>query len=264
MILDKIEIEIEKSNSNISFETTGDQRPWDRYLTIGGEKIYHIGNVCDTCEFFFTRIEGSAKNINPKNITKKVNNGISTLDLKVIDSLKKIFPKGKYQVLLSQIQPKLVKLQSQNDYFCNEQSKLWEIDPMVGKPHSTKTEYYRLNTKKLEESNGLFEFLIPMFSQNQLDKKCVEEYINKIANDHKPTAIALSVLDIKQPCDWEEMNEDIKTHWCLAHYLIDGHHKVYAATKKSTPITLISFLTIDKGISLKEDIDSLLQQMNTA
>jgi hypothetical protein len=48
------------------------------------------------------------------------------------------------------------------------------------------------------------------------------------------------------------------SHWCLAHYLIDGHHKVYAAAQENKPLTLISFLAVDQGVSSEEEIDELV------
>ena len=127
-------------------------------------------------------------------------------------------------------------------------------------PHHPKTEYYRINTKKLQKHSGLFEFLISMFPRGRLNEKRIKEYSDKLATDDRPTAIALSVLDVKEPAVWDDEKE-ITSHWCLAHYLIDGHHKIYAGARENKPITLISFLTTEQGVSSKEDIENLLQKI---
>lgn len=56
-----------------------------------------------------------------------------------------------------------------------------------------------------------------------------------------PTALSLSVLDIKEPGDYE-----------------DNIKLVYAASRLGKPITLISFLAVNQCISDDKDIASLL------
>ena len=83
----------------------------------------------------------------------------------------------------------------------------------------------------------------------------------KIGNGVKPTAIAISILDIKQPADW---NDGIisSSHWCLAHYLLDGHHKIFAASKTGEPMTLLSFLALGEGVSSSEQNYELLEKLS--
>lgn len=66
-----------------------------------------------------------------------------------------------------------------------------------------------------------------------------------------PTAVRISILDVKSPVDWEG-DKVITSHWCLVHYLIDGHHKAYAAAKNGKPLTLVSFLAVNQGVSSEE------------
>jgi hypothetical protein len=46
----------------------------------------------------------------------------------------------------------------------------------------------------------------------------------------------------------------INAHWCLSHYLLDGHHKALAASELGLPISMLSFLAIEKGISTREQV----------
>jgi hypothetical protein len=47
------------------------------------------------------------------------------------------------------------------------------------------------------------------------------------------------------------------------HYLLDGHHKVFAATETNRQVGLLSFVAADKGIStvehIKQSLDALCQ-----
>ncbi len=259
MLLDKSETNITGSSSIIGFTTEGGARwkVWDRYLTIDGKKAFHIGNICGTCSFFFERMEGANQSVNADEVIDKLNGGLTHLDPSVVNALTQIIPDGRYKILLQLVQPHLVKPGEKSDYFAGEQVALWGIDGFWGMPHSPKTEYYRLKTKQMTDGRGLFEFLVPTFPHNWLDQNRLSEYLTALQDDARPTAVALSILDIKSPADWEE-GVPITSHWCLAHYLIDGHHKVYAAAMENKPLTLVSFLAINQGVSSEGQIDNLM------
>jgi hypothetical protein len=265
MLLDTSEQNVTGSSSIIGFATEGDGSltGFDRYLTVEGNKAFHIGNVCGTCSFFFERLEGANQSVDVEAIVGNLNRGITELGPPVIPALALIVPDGTYKVLLQEIHPYLVKPGESADYFANEQVSLWGIDGFWGMPHFPKTEYYRLRTQTLTDSRGLFEFLVPMFPHNWLDQKQLTEYKVSYGKNVMPTAVSISVLDVKQPAMWTE-GENITSHWCLAHYLIDGHHKVYAAAQENKPLTLISFLSLDQGVSSEEEINELVATLNDA
>ena len=85
-------------------------------------------------------------------------------------------------------------------------------------------------------------------------------YKNEILSGKKPTAVSLSVLDIKEPSTYpdEDTFPEITQHWCIANYLIDGHHKIKAAAELNAEITLLAFFATDKGVSTEDEIKELL------
>ena len=95
-----------------------------------------------------------------------------------------------------------------------------------------------------------------MFPIGWLGENEVREYVTRISEELKPTALALSVLDVKQPANWGDKAE-VTEHWCLTHYLLDGHHKVYAASNLNQPITLLSFPAIKQSLATEEQITML-------
>lgn len=97
-----------------------------------------------------------------------------------------------------------------------------------------------------------------MFPGSWLEDNRVSQYEKLLAEENKPTAVSLSILDIKQPADWEG-EKDVTSHWCLAHYLIDGHHKVNAAAKIGSSINLISFVALSEGVSSVEEVNEILE-----
>ena len=227
---------------------------WDRYIAVDGKRAFHIGNICETCSFFFERLEAANQSINVDEIVEHLNVGVSTLEQGFVEKIQKIMPAGKYKVLLMRIDPKLVRPADPDDYFAKEQIDLCGVDSFWGLPHYPKTEYYRLSTKLLNHRGALYEFLIPTLPHNWLDQERVTSYISRLQSGGAPTAIALSVLDVKQPAVWHG-DPAITSHWCLAHYLLDGHHKVFAATKAGLPLMLLAFLAVEHGISSREQIE---------
>ena len=258
-LLHKTEINIESENSALDFKTKGGGQweVWDRYLTIDEKPAYHIGNICDTCTFFFERLEGANKNVSSKEIANYLRDGLQLPDASLIDLIGQIMPSGEYEVLLLEAMPKMVQLGSEDDYFSNEQIKLWGIDGFLGLPHYPKIEYYRCMSQKMKNHEQLFEFVIPMFPKNWLEQKTVAQYISRLESGDRPTALAISVLDVKQPANWQG-EPDITKHWCLAHYILDGHHKILASSQIGAPITILSFLAKNQGLSSSDEINSMI------
>lgn len=261
-LLATTEISVNKSNSIVAFTTTGNGswKVWDRFLTIEGKPAYHIGNICDTCQFFFERLEGANQSISPAEVSEIFRNGLQNLDSSLLEKIKLILPVGEYAAMLSNITPHKVSLGSDSDYFVNEQTKLWGIDGFWALPHSPKIEYYRTRTEKFDGYKQLFEFIVPMYPAGWLGVDAVREYEYQVSEGRKPTALALSVLDVKQPASWADEEDDIeiKEHWGVTHYLLDGHHKVYAASNVAKPITMLSFLAVKQCIATEENIVRLL------
>jgi hypothetical protein len=77
------------------------------------------------------------------------------------------------------------------------------------------------------------------------------------------TAVAVSVLDVKGPADWvgEEPSGPLE-HWCLTHYLLDGHHKLHAAHLSGRPLRLLTFVALSQGVSTKEQVDEVLRLLS--
>ena len=241
------------SKTIISFEKSN--KNWNRFISIEGKRAYEIGNVCQTCAFYFERLEGANQKIEPQEVIEKLNMGIQTIEDDLINKVSKIIPDGKYKIMLLEIEPKMVQLGTELDYFKNEQIKLWGLDGFWGIPHHPKIPYYRTKKETLDKDKELYEFVIPMYPTNYLDAKRVNYYKEEFLSAKLPTGISISVLDIKGPAvqGIESIESDILEHWCLAHYLIDGHHKLYAASQTNSKITILSFLAIDECIIDKEE-----------
>lgn len=244
------DVVVANSASPISFQTEGgsEWKVWDRYIAVDGKRAFHIGNVCGTCSFFFERLGGANRSVSVAELTAELSIGVTRLPGPLLDALKQILPDGRYRAALLRVLPKMVSPGGPEDYFTTEQTHLWGVDAFWGLPHHPKTEYYRLGSRRLEGRRALYEFLVPTFPRGWLKQEQVNAYISVLRNGGLPTAVALSVLDVKGPAD-AQGKPDITSHWCFAHYLLDGHHKVFAASQAGLPCTLLSFLALEQGIS---------------
>lgn len=264
-LLHSSELRVEQSESTLAFERVGPETNpgFDRYLTIDGRRAYHVGNICGTCAFLFQRLDGANQKISPSEVSDRLRTGLGTLDTEFVARLAPILPNANYRVTLLKITPHLIRPGEPNDYFIKEQVDLWGIDSFWNLAHDPRTEYYRTDARPLGDRRQLFEFLVPLVPTNWLHADTVSQYEARIADGEQPTALAIATLDVKQPADWTD-EPPITAHWCFAHYMLDGHHKMLAAARARRPITLLSFLAIDHSIASKNDIDFALDALKSA
>lgn len=255
-----MKIVVRDSKSPLGFATKGggSWEVWDRFITIEGKDAYHIGNICGTCSFFFQRLAGANQSLNPRGFQDQLSSGLTGLTDAQATVLSELLPDGDYEAALLLRIPRLVSPGNTDDFFCREQPALWGIDSFWGLPHDPRTKYYRGTDKPLGDGAHLYEFLIPMFPDSWLDAKRVSEFEGYLLNGGHPTALAISVLDIKSPANWDG-DPAVTSHWCLAHYIIDGHHKLFAASRTSRPVGLLSIIALDRGVSTSEELAKLIE-----
>ncbi|HEY6752735.1 MAG TPA: hypothetical protein VI027_15605 [Rubrobacteraceae bacterium] len=259
-LLDTTRFEAEGSEPVIGFEQPahGDSVGWNRYLTLLGERAYLIGGACDTCAFIFERMGGANRNVSPGKTANALRGGLERIESTLVSTIGEAMPEGNYRVSLLELTPNLARPGAEEDYFAHEQVELWGTDRFWDLPHNPKTEYYRTPSVPLGSSRRLFEFVVPMFPKAWLSEKTVRAYVNQLSAGERPTALAVSVLDIRGPATREE-GPTLNEHWCMAHYLLDGHHKTYAAFLALKPITLLSFLTTAESVATEENVDRVLE-----
>ena len=263
LLLNAKHIKVETSEPVLGFEQSAYEGSvgWSRYLTLEGEQAYFIGGACDTCAFLFERMGGANRNVSLVETSDALRAGLQVIDDKLVTDVGKVLPRGNYQVSLLDVTPTLVTPGTERDYFANEQVELWDKDAFWDLPHHPKTEYYRTPPVPLGDGKQLFEFVVPMFPKRWLSEKTLTAYTGRLAAGERPTALAVSVLDVRGPATREE-GPDVTEHWCLAHYLLDGHHKTYAASLARKPITLLSFLATAESVATEENVDRSLEVLS--
>jgi hypothetical protein len=183
--------------------------------------------------------------------------GLEELEPSLIEAAARAMPDGKYRVALLDALPKLVWPGDEDDYFTHEQLDLWEIDPFWGLPNNPRVPYFRTASVPVADHARLFEFIVPMFPPRWLDQDAVGEYRERGSRGERPTALAISLLDVRQPADWEG-DQEIDEHWCVAHFVADGNHRVYGAAEAAAPARLLSFLSLEWSVASAEQVDQAL------
>lgn len=256
-----------RPESALGFTRTGGGHwaEWDRFLTLDGKPAYHIGNVCNTCEFFFKRLEGATHSVPAEQLAGALAAGPPPMDRAWIEAVGELLPAGEYLPFYAQVPVRLVAPGGPGDYYSGEQIATWGVDTFWGLPHDPRTEYYRgreVPLSPLQYGNrAIFEFLVPMFPHGWLNEGRVAEYRQR-AGAGPPTALAVSILDVKGPSVWDEQPAVVE-HWCLAHYLLDGHHKAYAAATAEASLGVLSFLAVGQSLASPEQALEAVRQLAT-
>ena len=113
------------------------------FLTVDGEPAYELGNQCDTCVFFFERLDGANGSVQVGSMGDRLRAGITELDQPLLDAVAPGLPLGEYRCLLLELAPRLVELGSSDDYFATEQRLLWDRHATGEQPHDPHTDYFR-------------------------------------------------------------------------------------------------------------------------
>jgi hypothetical protein len=248
----------------VRFDAVESQPGWqERFLTIEGARAFEVGNACGTCEFWFTRLEGANRNAGVTELRDALGAGLTSSNDPVVDELGALVGPGTYKALVVDLVPRPVAPGDADDYFTREQVDLWGIDGFWGLAHDPRVPYYRGDDVDLGGGARLFELVVPMYPPGWLNGEAVAAHGARLRRGGHPTAVSLSVLDVKQPADWPDGTE-VTEHWCLAHYLLDGHHKMRAAALQGVPVRLLAFLAVDSGVASAEDIGRVLDTLARA
>lgn len=240
----------------LSFERPSKDRPDGdgagfRTLRLDGEDAFKLSFWCGTCPLMFERLSGANRTLSSAELQARLNGGLLAIDEDVLRAASLLIPEATYTPMLLSIRPKLVMPAGKSDYFANEQVAHSGIDSFWGLPQNPKTPYYRAGSWQTGSHDFLFEFVVPMVPPTWNDRDKVAEYEQLIRAGAQPTILALSILDRTQPFD------SFDAHSGLMHFVLDGHHKLEAAARLKAEISILSLLSLDDSLALREDVEGI-------
>lgn len=227
-----------------------------RLLLLGDQPAFELSYWCGTCPVLFQRLDGANRTFSIEELDLTLSAGLDELDESVIEAFGSLLPDGEYLPILLGITPQLVHPAGQGDYFTEEQVVTWGVDSFWGLPRYPHTPYYRTFETAVSEDAHLYEFVVPMVPPTWLDPVRTLHYADTLRDSAKPTAVALSTLDVCQPAIGGT-DRDPYAHWALTHFLLDGHHKLNAAARSGHALQLLCLLSLDGSLADEIDLDRL-------
>ncbi|MFK0017642.1 hypothetical protein [Streptomyces sp. NPDC091027] len=233
--------------------TTTGTYPTRRLIKIDGEPAFELGVWCGTCSFLFERLEGSHETLSLQGVQDRLRGTLKDADDEdVLRAFGEVLPEGHYLPLLLQAEPRLRTPGAKGDYFSEEQVSTWGVSQFWGIAESPRTPYYRTFETEIDASAHLYEFVVPMVPPAWNNGEHVEEYVELMGRGTIPTAVAVSTFGVFEPAISPPDNDQY-AHWCLTHFLLDGHHKLEAAAKSGSPVRLLSLLALDEVLAAPEE-----------
>src|ERR1700754_356903 len=100
------------ADSRVQFGTEGggSWAVWDRYILLDGKRAYHIGNICNTCSFFFERMDGANDRVEIASTAEALRNGLSSVSDPVVNQIGIGLPADEYLIMLLEMKPELARL----------------------------------------------------------------------------------------------------------------------------------------------------------
>jgi hypothetical protein len=222
--MNRFPIEVNNPNPVLNFELSVGKptSTSSRFLTVHGQQVFDLGIICETCSFLYTRLSQISLPLQPEELSSLLRDGLKSVDEGVLETVTKLLPSGQYAVGLITILPEFIKHSGYVGYGSVEES------------------FYFAGTDKFDEHGEMQQAIVPLFHPESLKNNIVEEYKKQLNEGAKPTALAISIAEGKHFMS----GSGYESPDCISlmHFLIDGHHKVYAASETGKPITVLSFL----------------------
>jgi hypothetical protein len=251
MALATRELTVESSDSILSFgyhdlrwESDADGKLdagySNRYLAVDGAVTFDLGFPCASCTTLFQRVDQSKVPISPHEVSARLNAGLTELDDELVDTISRALPIGRYFLVTRTVEPQMVRHGDAADFFSTKYSRLSEVE------HDPATEYFLLANRRLPRSSlfgsdaGFVEVAVPLYPTSLCDNAVVTDWEGRLLADAKPTALALSVPQVL-----EDREGHVQTTFVLTHFLLDGHHKMLAASRAPQRIQILAAINLE-------------------
>lgn len=241
------------SHSRVGFSADSSDRRFSRAITLDGRPAYHLGAGCWSSQFVFTRVP-AAESYSTVGDGDRIGGG--QLTPSYLQARSADLPDGEYLAMELAESPRLVVAGGPGDYFREEMPRSFDLPS----GYEIGTDYYRGRTFTFDDAGKkklLAEFIVPLSDRASLDPAIVRSYERDARGAHDAAA-ALSLLEIHGPAWWGKgFTPEYYEHWCLAHFLLDGHHRTLAAARARHRLRLIALLSMTESTATRSELEHL-------
>jgi len=245
-------------------EYEADHNLWYAALTVSGKRIFQYGCPCGTCGITFKKVASSANRVSDAEAADLLGALDHVPSQFALRRLARILPKGTYHLAVIETPVRLVTPGARDDYFATDVVRLFGLEPPeYEKPQDPGTPYYRLGSDHelaVPHPGGeipvirysypagttktlLTQIVMPLQDPATLERDRVEYWKAKSRAGYPLTAFAVSVLDNQSPADRKgDKDYPYEGQMLLTHCLLDGHHRVQAASETDSPVRILTLL----------------------
>jgi hypothetical protein len=248
-------------------EKDADPSLWYAAVTVNGERVFQYGCPCGTCGITFKKVASQTDRVSDAEAVDLLGELDHVPSEFALRRLARILPQGTYHMAVIEEPVRLIMPGAPDDYFAREVVRLFGLEPPeYEKPQDPGTPYYRLGPDHelaVPHSGGelrlgsdfrytypggvtktlLTQIVMPLQDPATLDRGRVEHWKSKSRAGCPLTAFAVSVLDNQSPAVVKgDKDYSYKGQMLLTHCLLDGHHRVQAASETGSPVRVLTLL----------------------
>lgn len=243
---------------------------WYCHLTVSGERIYRYGCPCGTCGVVFRNLSAIHDRVADPEAVSLLGTLQKMPPVATLGRLAKVLPKGSYYPLILSGVVEHVKPGSERDLFSNDVMRLFGRERGVdAEPFGPDIPYYRFaKTQALNRTGRLsgsrqaltMSTVMPLHHPEMLDRARVDHWKDRIQAGQVASGYAVSILDQQAPeADPLDLAYPYGEQFMLVNCLLDGHHRMQAASELAAPVRILAMLAVDYSLSQKlEDIEAAI------
>lgn len=235
-----------------------DNSRWYCHITIGDKRVFEYGCPCGTCGIVFRRVGLPEDRISDSEAVQLLGNLNVIPAASTLQRLAKVLKPGIYIGAIISGPVRLIEPGAPDDYFATEVVRLSGLEPPdLRQPSGPRTPYYQLGSSVgIENRMGrttsphralATSVVMPLQLPNQLRRERIDFWKREAQQGTTLTALSVSVVDNQAPAmDPADPEYEYEEQFLLTNCLLDGHHRVQAASELGVPIRILSLVAKDR------------------
>lgn len=250
-------------------ELEADRSRWYHHLLVSGERVFQYGAPCGTCGVTFQKLSSAADRLDDGEAAELLGTLEALPGPEVLRALARVLDPVTYHPLVMEGRTERVAPGDARDYFATDAVRLFGLEPPdYERPLDPGTSYYRFGPSHTLERSGRLSgshlalvtaVLMPLQDSDRLARDRVEYWKSRSAEGAPLTALAVGIIDGQAPAmNSAEPDYPYEEHFLLTNCIVDGHHRVQAATELGIPVRILSFVAPEASLVAEVDVSAVV------